>query len=259
MSRYCADILLRANQHTAWRKDGLLQLLKIRWVSHSSITLTEKNLKIMWRTKTLCVGDVIPGIRPEQLGSSPAAQSKANDTTAEALEQKKWELIQSAERKTGRDGGIEKQSERRRGGGGTVDVFLTADWRALGSSRHLFPQKPNCPTCQSARPPPEHTHTHTHTQINNQTGCSSSSCSGLDPLTCLKFPFLRCSQSIMSWKMGIMMFRTSTWGTSVTPRNGPIIPGMKWILFSPATGRREPTRLQSTSQRIRFYSADQLN
>lgn len=52
-------------------------------------------------------------------------------------------------------------------------------------------------------------------------------------LTCLKLPFFLCSQSIMSWKMGIMIFRTSGCGTSVTPRKGPIIPGIKWILCSP--------------------------
>lgn len=51
--------------------------------------------------------------------------------------------------------------------------------------------------------------------------------------TCLKLPFFLCSQSIMSWKMGIMIFRTSGCGTSVTPRKGPIIPGIKWILCSP--------------------------
>jgi hypothetical protein len=37
----------------------------------------------------------------------------------------------------------------------------------------------------------------------------------------------------MSWKMGIMIFRTSGCGTRVTPRKGPIIPGIKWILCSP--------------------------
>lgn len=52
-------------------------------------------------------------------------------------------------------------------------------------------------------------------------------------LTCLKLPFFLCSQSIMSWKMGIMILRTSGCGTSVTPRNGPIIPGIKCILCSP--------------------------
>lgn len=51
--------------------------------------------------------------------------------------------------------------------------------------------------------------------------------------TCLKLPFFLCSQSIMSWKIGIMIFRTSGCGTSVTPRKGPIIPGIKWILCSP--------------------------
>lgn len=35
----------------------------------------------------LCVSDVIPGVRPKQLGSSLAAQSKANTQQA-ALEQK---------------------------------------------------------------------------------------------------------------------------------------------------------------------------
>lgn len=56
-------------------------------------------------------------------------------------------------------------------------------------------------------------------------------------MTCLKLPFFRCSQSIMSWKIGIIIFRTSVWGTRVTPRKGPIIPGMKCGLLSPALHR----------------------
>lgn len=56
-------------------------------------------------------------------------------------------------------------------------------------------------------------------------------------MTCLKLPFFLCSQSIMSWKIGIIIFRTSVWGTKVTPRKGPIIPGMKWGLLSPGLQR----------------------
>ena len=51
--------------------------------------------------------------------------------------------------------------------------------------------------------------------------------------TCLKLPLRLCSQSIMSWKMGIMTFLRSGCGTSVTSRNGPIIAGMKFSLCSP--------------------------
>lgn len=51
--------------------------------------------------------------------------------------------------------------------------------------------------------------------------------------TCLKFPLRLCSQSIMSWKMGIMTFLRSGWGTRVTSRKGPIIAGMKCNLCSP--------------------------
>lgn len=60
---------------------------------------------------------------------------------------------------------------------------------------------------------------------------------GKCPHTCLKLPFFLCSQSIMSWKIGIMIFLTSGCGTSVTPRKGPIIPGIKWILCSPVQHR----------------------
>lgn len=56
-------------------------------------------------------------------------------------------------------------------------------------------------------------------------------------MTCLKLPFFLCSQFIMSWKIGIIIFRTSVWGTRVTPRKGPIIPGMKWGLLSPGLHR----------------------
>lgn len=52
-------------------------------------------------------------------------------------------------------------------------------------------------------------------------------------VTCLKLPLRLCSQSIMSWKMGIMTFLRSGCGTSVTSRNGPIIAGMKFNLCSP--------------------------
>lgn len=37
-------------------------------------------------------------------------------------------------------------------------MLLTANRRVPGSSRHLSLQKPNCPACQSARPPPARTH-----------------------------------------------------------------------------------------------------
>lgn len=43
----------------------------------------------------ICVSDVIPGVGPKQLGSSPAAQSKANTAV---LEQKNSELILLPER-----------------------------------------------------------------------------------------------------------------------------------------------------------------
>jgi hypothetical protein len=46
-------------------------------------------------------------------------------------------------------------------------------------------------------------------------------------------PLLLCSQSIISWKIGIMTFRRSGWGIKVTSRKGPIRAGMKWSLCSP--------------------------
>lgn len=75
--------------------------------------------------------------------------------------------------------------------------------------------------------------------FGSASGAERVHCRGKQPSTtrchptCLKLPFFLCSQSIMSWKMGIMIFRTSGCGTSVTPRKGPIIPGIKWILCSP--------------------------
>lgn len=55
----------------------------------------------------------------------------------------------------------------------------------------------------------------------------------VSPPTCLKLPLLLCSQSIISWKIGIMTFRRSGWGIKVTSRKGPIRAGMKWSLCSP--------------------------
>lgn len=51
--------------------------------------------------------------------------------------------------------------------------------------------------------------------------------------TCLKLPLRLCSQSIMSWKMGIITFLRSGWGIKVTSRKGPINAGIKWSLCSP--------------------------
>lgn len=67
--------------------------------------------------------------------------------------------------------------------------------------------------------------------------------------TCLKLPLRLCSQSIMSWKMGIMTFLRSGWGTRVTSRNGPIIAGMKFNLCSPEE-ETSLTLLCSRTQRI---------
>ena len=53
------------------------------------------------------------------------------------------------------------------------------------------------------------------------------------PPTCLKLPLRLCSQSIISWKIGIMTLRRSGWGIKVTSRKGPIRAGMKWSLCSP--------------------------
>lgn len=57
------------------------------------------------------------------------------------------------------------------------------------------------------------------------------------PPTCLKLPLRLCSQSIMSWKIGIMTFRRSGWGIKVTSRKGPIRAGMKWSLCSPKVNK----------------------
>lgn len=77
--------------------------------------------------------------------------------------------------------------------------------------------------------------------------------------TCLKLPLRRCSQSIMSWKMGIMTFLKSGCGTSVTSRKGPIIAGMKFNLCSPVKGGRAETgwsgiKKQTSDQRSFNFS-----
>lgn len=52
-------------------------------------------------------------------------------------------------------------------------------------------------------------------------------------LTRLKLPVSRCSQSIMSKKMGMVDLRSSSSGTSVISRMGPTMPGMNSILRWP--------------------------
>lgn len=119
--------------------------------------------------------------------------------------------------------------------------MLTKGWRALCDYHRLSHPTPCCPAYPSAQLPP----THTHIQWKDVGMLCDKKlslfpwhtiCSSLHnnvTMTCLKLPFFLCSQSIMSWKIGIIIFRTSVWGTSVTPRKGPIIPGMKWGLLSP--------------------------
>lgn len=116
--------------------------------------------------------------------------------------------------------------------------MLTGGWTALCGYRHLSHLTPCCPAYPSAPPPP------LKTQIIYIKVIKVKKCCLLARyvafilcfhLTCLKLPFFLCSQSIISWKIGIIIFRISGWGTRVTPRKGPIIPGMKWGLFSPET------------------------
>ncbi len=124
--------------------------------------------------------------------------------------------------------------------------MLTKGWRALCDYHRLSHLTPCCPAYPSALLPPTHTQTHIQPKDVGML-CDKKLpifiCRGTQTvvhhtiMTCLKLPFFLCSQSIMSWKIGIMIFRTSVWGTRVTPRKGPIIPGMKWGLLSPGLRR----------------------
>lgn len=121
--------------------------------------------------------------------------------------------------------------------------MLTTGWRALCDCHRLSHPTPCCPAYPSALPPPTQAQTHSAKRCYVTKSLSIAEqwvhfivqCHNY--ATCLKFPFFLCSQSIMSWKIGIIIFRTSVCGTSVTPRKGPIIPGMKCGLLSPGLRR----------------------
>lgn len=121
-----------------------------------------------------------------------------------------------------------------------TDLMLTKGWRALCDYHRLSHLTPCCPAYPSALLPPTHTHIQPKDvgmlcdeMLSIAIYLKITSLHNNVTMTCLKLPFFLCSQSIMSWKIGIIIFRTSVWGTRVTPRKGPIIPGMKWGLLSP--------------------------